>query len=234
MKDTIIGITFLVWFIGSLVGMFLAGESQNALEWILILFGQYFLVFGLIGVNAKKEESPKQFPYIILVFPLVGAACVVAGVYMLIGGKIARENMNNIAPFLFLALFILVGIFMVYNSLSKMLYLKRVCTYEVNAQCVEISTSWSSSKHGGYNELHMPIYSFWYNSEEHRVKNDIYTSKNFIVGEYYKLMVNPNNVQEFIDKNSKSFDGVMFFMGIVFIAMPLFATAVVLGLIPGL
>ena len=49
LKDKIIGTIFLIWFIASLAGMMLVGNAY----YMLMIFGQYFLVFGLIALFNK-------------------------------------------------------------------------------------------------------------------------------------------------------------------------------------
>lgn len=213
----IFGIAFLVWFFTSLAGMFLVAKTENPAEWLMILFGQYFLVFGVIAIYANK--GTKHFPTIILMFPLVGLACIGSGIYIMVGGEDSYDNMNVFAPFLIVAAFFVAGLLMLHMSLSEMLYLKRVCTYEVSAKCVDITTSLSKRKHGGYNEIYMPIYSFWFNDTEQRIWNNQYSSKKFTIGDYYTLMVNPNDVNDFIDGNARIGNIGLLTIGIVFITV---------------
>ena len=104
-------------------------------------------------------------------------------------------------------------------SLSEMLYLKKRCTYEVNAKCVEVSTSHMKTKQGRRRVIYMPTYSVWLDDKEYRIWNNKYTSKQYKVGEYYKLKVNPADVNEFVDGNSKSVQGGYLVIGIVFLVI---------------
>lgn len=213
----ICGIIFLIWFFASMAGLLLVSETQHPVEWLMIIFGQYFLVFGVLAVWSNK--GTRRFPTIILMFPLVGLACMGSGIYMMIGGVDSHEKMNAFAPFFIVATFIVAGALMMHMSLSEMLYLKRVCTYEVNAKCVDITTSLSKRKHGGYSEIYMPTYSFWLNNEEHRVWNNQFSSTKFTIGDYYKILVNPNNVNDFIDSNARIGNIGLLIIGTLFIVV---------------
>jgi len=210
-----IGIIFLIWFLGSLIGLFMVSKTANPVEWLMIIFGQYFLVFGIIAVCGNKGS--KHFPTIILLFPLVGLSCAGVGIYMLVGGEQAMSNMNKYAPALIVGAFFVAGVLMLHMSLTDHMYLKKVCTQEVNAKCVEVSVSHSKRKHGGYSEIYMPTYSFWMNGEEHRAWNNKYSSSKFTVGEYYTIKVNPNDTEDIIDLNTKIGNMGLLVIGIVFI-----------------
>ena len=162
--------------------------------------------------------------------PLVGLGCVGSGIYMLIGGENAVANMFDFAPFLLMAIFPIAGILMVHMAVSEMLYLKRNCTYEVDAKCVEVSTSHMKTKQGRRRVIYMPIYSVWLDDKEHRIWNNKYTSKQYKVGEYYKLKVNPADVNDFVDENSKSVQGGCLAIGVGFIIITLIIGGVMLGM----
>ena len=46
----IISIVFIVWFMGSLFGMMVCSKLDGGTGLMLALIGQYFLVFGIMGV----------------------------------------------------------------------------------------------------------------------------------------------------------------------------------------
>lgn len=214
-KGTILGIIFLVWFFASLAGILLVSKTQHPAEWLLILFGQYFLVFGMLAVWSSRGTRP--FPTIILTAVVVGLGCMGSGIYMMVGGEGSHEKMNAFAPFMIVGAFFVVGCFMLHMALSQMCYLKRVCTYEVNARCVDVTIGLSKRKHGGYNEIYMPTYSFWLNGEEHRVWNNQYSSIKFEIGNDYRLLVNPKNVSDFIDSNTRLGNIGLLIIGTIFV-----------------
>ncbi len=56
-KDTIskiLVILFVIWFIVSLVAIIINAENKNN-NMVIILIGQYFLIFGIIGIYSAKE-----------------------------------------------------------------------------------------------------------------------------------------------------------------------------------
>lgn len=66
----ILGILFVIWFIASLVAILL--NTDNNTNIVLILIGQYFLVFGIVGIYSAKA------PMISLHY-FVGLALITAG-----------------------------------------------------------------------------------------------------------------------------------------------------------
>lgn len=215
MKNNVVSIVFIIWFICSIAAMMLISQFDNEVSWLMILFGQYFLVFGLLGVSSNKES--KHFPSVILMFPLVGGVSITCGIYMLIGGQSAIDKMNEIAPYLLLLAFLVFGILLVHMSLSELLYLKKKCTYEIDAECVEISESLVKNNKGNFRRVYMPTYSVNVDGKDYRIWNNNYSSKKLIVGEYYKILINPLDPNDFIDSITKSIHKGMLFIGFIFI-----------------
>lgn len=122
-----------------------------------------FLVIGLIAVICNRKAKP--YPFIVLVFPLVGIALLVCGIYILTKGEIALSMLDQYAPYILIWIFPLAGIMMIAGTLGKIRYLKQVCTQEVQAKCVDIE---SASAAGTHRRKHvtMPVYSISYNGEE--------------------------------------------------------------------
>ena len=75
----IISIVFIVWFMGSIFGMMVCSKLDGGTGLMLALIGQYFLVFGIMGVVGSIKKRP--FPAIILLFPLVGIALICKMLY---------------------------------------------------------------------------------------------------------------------------------------------------------
>lgn len=74
-KDIIITVLFLTWFIASLISLIVM-LAINPL-YSLMVFGQYFLVFGFLIFSQKKHKMSG------LPFVLVGTTCIVISFLML-------------------------------------------------------------------------------------------------------------------------------------------------------
>lgn len=225
-KSNLIGIIFVIWFICSLGGLLFLSEVENQAGWIFTLMGQYFLVFGILAVYANK--GAKRFPTILIMFPLIGGVMLGSGIYMLIGGEIAVHNMFLVAPILIFLVFPIAGICLMHMALTEGMYLKKRCTYEVNAKCVDVSTSTHRNKNGRTRKTYMPTYSAYVNDKEIKLWNNKYSSHKFEVGEYYTVSINLENPTEFIDINTKKVHSGMLLIGTLFIGVSIIIGAILI------
>lgn len=218
-KNGIIGAVFLIWFFGSMIAMLVCSKLDNRTGILLALFGQYFLVFGILGVGANRKNKP--FPLPILLFPLVGVLLLACGISIWVGGEQALVWLQKNAPYILIWIFPLVGAGMIVSATCNSRHLKRVCTREVQAKCIDVESTWSPDRNGrGGRYVYMPVYSIFYNGEEKILRNYIYTNMNrFEQGEYYYIKINPDNPEEFIDSNNKKAKGMSLILGVVFLVI---------------
>ena len=103
------GIVFLTWFIGSIIAMIILAEL-NMGEYTVMVFGQYFLVFGLIAFFGKSVDG-KSGKGIGSIFAAVGLACIIIP-YLVMHPELLPQQINweTIAIIAFLSLFIVVGL----------------------------------------------------------------------------------------------------------------------------
>lgn len=214
MKSKIVGTIFLIWFVCSIVLIFLVSNFENQIGWLLLIFGQYFVVFG--GIAVFGNMGAKHFPSIVLMGPLVGLVCAVCGIYTLVYGEAAIDTIYSIAPYLIFLIFPISGILLIHMSLSEILYLKKKCTYEIDAKCVDVSVSFLKNNRGRMVNTYMPTYNVHINGKDHRIWNNKYSTNKFVVGEYYKIMINPLDVNDFIDSNTKFVEGNGIIIGFIF------------------
>ncbi|MBR3834878.1 MAG: DUF3592 domain-containing protein [Lachnospiraceae bacterium] len=189
-SDAILSIVFLMWFVASIVLLiYFAKTGKTALT--LAVFGQYFLVFGIIGlVSTISNNGFKLRCLPILLFPLVGLGGIAGGIIIQYGSEEFKKRCTDAVPMIFIVLFIVIGVFLIIAGLYSSLFLKLTCTEYVNAECVEVKKQYTSNHY----ETYCPVYSFSYNGQNYMVCNDIYTNR-FIpaVGQSYEVYINPNN-----------------------------------------
>lgn len=218
-KGIVISIIFLIWFFGSLIAMIICSKLENSSGFVLALLGQYFLVFGIVAIIGNRMRKP--FPVIVLLFPLVGVCLFVCGIWILVGGVHALASMEQYAPYILIWIFPIAGAVMVVSAYWKSRHLKRVCTQEIQAKCIDIESKWSSNRTGrGGKKVYMPVYSIFYNGEEKLLRNYTYTNLNhFEIGMYYYIKINPANPDEFLDDNNKKGNRLLLILGIAFIVV---------------
>lgn len=219
-KGKVLGIIFIIWFFGSMIGFFVCSESDNKIGPLLALFGQYFLVFGIIAVAGNLKKKP--FPVIVVIFPIVGLSVLVSGIGMILGGEKVLLFLGQYAPYILIWIFPVVGVLMIVNSFSQYRHLKRVCTRDIQAKCIDIDSrlSRNNAEQGRRRKVYMPVYSIFYNEREYIIRNYNYTNLvKFEIGMYYNIKINPSNPNEFMDENSSKANTLVFVLGIIFIVI---------------
>lgn len=106
--ERILGIIMVIWFAGSIVAATLLGETKDS-SIILLVIGQIFFFAGVMAIvsSIKAHEFP---PVPLFLFPLIGGTLMVYGYVLTFGKSSARIKFDNLAPYLLLGLFVLVGI----------------------------------------------------------------------------------------------------------------------------
>lgn len=105
----IFGIVFIIWFIGSIVAMIVL-SNMGKVEYTVMLFGQYFLVFGIIAFFGKSVDGSNPKP-IGLIFASIGLACIIIP-YLVAHPELlpAMINWENVIILSVLLIFMLVGV----------------------------------------------------------------------------------------------------------------------------
>ena len=194
-REKIFGYIFLIWFICSFIGFFIL---ENA-YYMVMNFGQYFVVFGLMVIfKAKKYEKLIAIP-----LALIGLSCIIIPCFMMHPELIPTDvNWETVIVLLMLGGFILAGLAAIFIPLFKRKYQKEVCTYEVQATIVDYDTTISDNG----NTLYAPIYGFWYNGKDWRVCNNFYSNVGVPErGKTYTIKINPDNPEEFFNEKSRGY-----------------------------
>lgn len=105
----IFGIVFIIWFIGSIVAMIVLSNMGKG-EYTVMLFGQYFLVFGIIAFFGKSVDGSNPKP-IGLIFASVGLGCIIIPFFIMHPELLPTViNWETVGIISFLMLFIVVGV----------------------------------------------------------------------------------------------------------------------------
>lgn len=211
-KGKIVGIIFLIWFFGSMFAMFILSEINT--YYTVMVFGQYFLVFGVIPFLGAVKSKTIGIPFI-----LVGLACIIIPYLMMkpeINGMVI--DWGAVIAVLFVFAFVLAGLALTFIPLIKIKKLKEKCNVEVAAVIVDYDETY-----GDKSMLYCPIYEFDFNGKKYNVMNNQYSNVGLKeIGTIINLKINPVNPEEFLDKRISSYAPM--FIGIVFlvITIPLF------------
>lgn len=218
-------ILFLLWFLGS-IGIMLLAERIFLPEYktsvILIVFGQYFLVFGIVGIVSfiKAKSKLKNLP--LLIFALVGLSLIATGVIMvlttkgILDGSII-ELLGKFFPLIILNFFLLIGIVFIAVAFYNSVIYKGKCTYEISATCVEEKALFLGDQE------YSPVYEIYINGQTQTITSDTYTRIRHKVNEKYIIKVNPDNPEMFVDDTSGRTNMIYFILGMIFVVVTVFS-----------
>jgi len=204
-KWNIFSVLFLVWFFGSIISLFFVSEENPHIA--VMIFGQYFFVFGLIPLFAKGEGKWISIPFI-----GVGLACIIIPFLMMNPHLIsANINWETVIPLLIILVFVIVGLCMVIFPILNKKKKEKRCIYHVFATIVGHETTYGDS-----GELYAPIYKYEYNKKTYEVCTEMYSNIGVKeVGTIIDLMINPDNPKEFLDNSN--FSKLLIIMGMLFL-----------------
>ena len=217
LKQIIVSIVVLCWIFGSIGAMIYFAKHENTPLAIGIL-GQFFFVLGILAIYAGIKD--KQFQPITLVFPAAGI-CMMVGAYIYAtGGEDVGAKMEEMLPYMFLILFVLIGIGIVVLTTMKRMRRHKVCTTSVYGKCVEVHCKWHR---GGAS--YSPEYEVYFNGKTFTLCNELYTGMNRIeIGESREIFLNPNDPKEFYEPiQEKITNRIIYLIGICFTLFPAFA-----------
>ena len=200
-----LGIAFLVWFIGSFIAIFYCAEYKP--DYVVMVFGQYFLVFGLIPLFATTgKEKLIAVPFI-----LVGLGCIVIP-YLMMHPELLKVTIiwEAVIPVIFMLVFVGAGLAMVILPILNRRKLEKTCTAFVDATITEYLSYMDEDT-----TVYCPVYSFEYMNKKYKVDDNFYTNFNIRPeGTVVKLRINPLDPKEFFDPSSKSSNFVVLIGGL--------------------
>lgn len=109
-KNTIISVIFIIWFVGSIVAMFALPK------YCIMIIGQYFLVFGILPMFGKGKGKIIGIPFI-----LVGLSCIIVPYLMMqpeINGVVI--DWDAVIPLLIIIAFVLAGLALIIIPIIKL------------------------------------------------------------------------------------------------------------------
>lgn len=216
-KDTILGIVAAIWFIASVFGFAVLMESED--KWLApAVGGQVFLILGVVFIGSRMAEHTFGFSDLLLfIFPVLGIVGIVASFILRFGSEEFLDICRYYMIYAFLGVFTLAGIIMLVAWYRTTIWLKRLCTLRVEADCINVMEQYKYVD-GCRIITFCPVFQFYYNGTIHEVCNNIFTNlTDFQEDQIYEIYINPNKTEQFYvpDQNNKVGIGLLI-MGLVF------------------
>ncbi len=192
----IFSILFLAWFVLSVI--MLVVTAKKGVTWLMIaVFGQYFLVFGLIACVKFIQEKKLLRNSMIWIFVVVGFLALFYGID-------ARDEIVETSRFIMLSSACITGcgIIAIAGPFLDIFLRKRRCSVSVYARVADIKTT-LATRHSNSgvkrNTLYCPVYEVNYNGGVRKLCSGHYDAQECMQGQMVELMINPNDPDDFYD-----------------------------------
>jgi len=212
----LLSIVFLAWFFASMGAMiYCSRHDMGAI--VVILFGQYFLVFGTIAIIANVKSH--SFKPIILLFPLIGICAMIGGCIYQFGTEEIIKQLEKILPDLILGAFIACGAVIVVVTYLNASKKKKNCTLCVNAKIVDKLVHVRDGA-----TVTSPVYEVYYRGEMQRLCDQVFTNMDKCeIGDVREIYINPDRPDEFYDpKIAFAGNAIAYVIGFAFFGFSIF------------
>ena len=181
---------FLIWFVASIIALFWTAKLS---PWLAVsVFGQYFLVIGLIVLVSGIKDG--NLNPIFLTFVFVGLLAVTFGIVMCFGSESAQQTFKELIPYAGISIFFVTGILLIISYFVHTVRDKN-CIEPVLATCVDMKKRKQATS-DGYSYAtyytYCPVLGFRYNGKDYEVNTNFYSQHVDIeLGEQRELYINP-------------------------------------------
>lgn len=219
-KDTIIGIVALVWFLATFVGIIVVMESDN--KWLaLALGGQLSFILGIVIISSRiKEKNFNLVDGLLFIFPTLGLGGIVASLVIYFEMEPVIDFCKEYMVYAFLGVFLLAGLIMLFAWYRSTIWIKVICTQRIEAKCIEVKEIYKPARHG-LRKSFCPVYQFYFNGNWHEVCNNVFFNLSKAQeNEMYEIYVNPKNPNQYYEVIRGNATGIqLLIMGLVFTIM---------------
>lgn len=236
------GVIFLVWFIGSMIGIPIVQQTAVTPGPMLILAGQFFLGFTiilLVGVIKGIRRHHLRYEQVILtyVFALASGGVMGSGILIMNGTfeeTVSRlpewicghavENIGTFYAKLFLGVFAILAGSVLIGAVISRLVRKRHCVESVPGMCMGVRSRWNrdQSPESSNILIYAPVFQYEYKNCVYEECEEIYVSTNPVrEGQSVTLYINPQRPQEFYMEGIGLFHRELFLAGIIMTVLPI-------------
>ena len=222
-KGSFWGIIFIIWFISSIIGMIYFSGTEDLSYIAIMLFGHVFMVFGFIAFFSTYKEMKKvsMEVFMPLIFIAVGGGCFLIPLFMQFPGILGSLNIildwEMLLPCLLLLIFFIVGLGMFIAAIVKKKRYNNTNLIIVTGKVIKLRET-----RGENGMLYAPDIEYEYDGTK-IYKSNTYTNVNVPhIGDIVEIKIDPIT-KEVLYKTSNFEFYLLLFMGIMFMAMSVFA-----------
>lgn len=176
------GFLIVIWFVASLGGLIYFGKINEL--YTVMVFGQYFLVFGIMSFSKLKKE-----PYVPIIMTIIGLACIVVPLAMLNEDKLSfKPDWELIIGTLVLLGLTIAGLAIVIITLYKHQKSTKQCTASVTAKVTKIDKYFRNGA-----VLYQAVLAYEYEGSQYEIRKTSYNMNEFHLNDYMDLNIDPNN-----------------------------------------
>ena len=215
----VLGILFIIWFIGSMAGLVYAAQEGHKAVAVMIL-GQYFIGFDLVYLSNRKKDMMEDGASLLGVLPgigmfVLGAALLGCGAVYTWGDDTARGMLMDNIPAIMGAGFAVAGLGLVLTAMKEAINDPTKYGEEVDAEVVSVREKISEINHNRY---HVPMYRYQYNGREYIEEGGNGNIGKKGTGYRTVIKINPDNPKEVWDVTAKGGATISAVLGIACIA----------------
>lgn len=219
-KDVICSIVMLLWFFGSICYMlYVPSCDKNGMPKLLICFGQVFAVMGLVAMVSCIKVKQKMAAGMSSAFLLIGLGIMAGGISNLIDNDDIQSTMQAIMQYLIPIVFFIIGLSLMSRSIHQYYAVKTKYTDKVRVECIRVNSHLS---HSSGQRMYTPVWRGWYHGKYQIFICNEFSSRKYVVGQSEEILVNPENVSEYMDSEKRMSCYVIFGIGIVFFVIGCF------------
>lgn len=226
-KDVICSIVMLLWFFGSISYMlYVSSSDKNGMPKLLICFGQVFAVMGLVAMVSCIKARQKMAAGMSSAFLLIGLGIMAGGISNLVDNADIQSTMMAIMQYLIPIVFFIISVSLMSCPIYQYYAVKTKYTDKVRVECIRVNSHLS---HSSRQRMYTPVWRGWYHGEYQIFACNEFSSRKYMVGQSEEILVNPENVSEYMDSEKRLSCYVIFGIGIVFFCIGCFALYMVIS-----
>lgn len=234
-RRVLIGL-FLVWLAGTICLLIVLQDKPSFDGWMIVIFGQYFLVGGITGLISDRRRNPtnrrsQMLPT--LVCTLLGSGMIAGGLVVQFGNTEAKALLPAVVMCLMLLMAPVIGIGLLWNYYRKHIVFRRKCSHQLKAECAYLIFRLSKSNRRSTNrKVYNPVYRYIYQGKTYMSSSGTYSDLR-VPRQHDECMIwiDPENPERIYDDRGR---GIMLVTAIILLFVSIYTSRVLMSVvIPG-